>query len=54
MRFQWTGVGVVFGAALGFLLGQLVFEGAWWALVIGAAVGVVVGAVADGRTTRQG
>src|SRR5690606_35319755 len=30
MRFQWTGVGVVFGAALGFLLGQLVFEGAWW------------------------
>ncbi|HEX6946291.1 MAG TPA: hypothetical protein VF246_02970 [Acidimicrobiia bacterium] len=54
MRFQWTGIGVVLGAALGLLLGMLVFDGTWWAPVIGAAIGVLVGAIADGRSTRQG
>lgn len=52
MRFQWTGIGVVFGAALGLLFGLLIFEGAWWSPVVGAALGIVVGAVVDGRATR--
>src|SRR5690606_41950136 len=34
MRFQWTGVGVVFGSAPGFLLGQLLFARAVEAVVV--------------------
>ncbi len=54
MKFQWTGVGVVIGAALGLLFGLLMFDGAWWAPTVGAAVGIVVGAIADGQATRRG
>ena len=54
MRFQRTGIGVVLGAALGLLLGMLAFDGAWWAPVAGAALGLVAGAIGDGQAPRQG
>lgn len=42
-----TGLGVVFGAALGMLVGVVLLDGPWLALTIGAAVGLVAGAIAE-------
>lgn len=35
------------GAALGLLMGLLVFDGEWWAPIAGAAIGLIVGAVIE-------
>lgn len=47
MKGLWTGAGLVTGAALGLLMGQLMFDGAWWAPVVGTGVGLIVGAIVD-------
>lgn len=49
MKFQWTGIGLVFGAAVGLLLGMLVFEANWWAPMVGVTVGLLVGAIVDAQ-----
>lgn len=53
VRFQWTGVGVGIGTALGLLFGQLIFDGRWWAALAGTAIGLVVGAVADHHAVEE-
>jgi len=47
MRGARTGVGIVFGAGLGLLFGQMLFDGWWLGPMIGVAAGLVIGAVAD-------
>jgi hypothetical protein len=47
MRGARTGVVLVFGAALGLLFGQMLFDGWWLGSMIGVAAGLVIGAVAD-------
>lgn len=47
MRGARTGVGIVFGAALGLLFGQMLFDGWWLGPMIGVTAGLVIGAVAD-------
>lgn len=47
MRGTRTGVGLVFGAGLGLVLGQVLLDQWWIGLMIGSAAGLVVGAVAD-------
>lgn len=47
MKGARTGIGIVFGAALGLLFGQLLFDD--WSIgpMIGVAVGLIIGAVAE-------
>lgn len=47
MKGTRTGLGIVFGAALGLLFGQMLFENWWLGPMIGVAVGLIIGAVAD-------
>lgn len=47
MKGTRTGLGIVFGAALGLLFGQILFESWWLGPMIGVAVGLIIGAVAD-------
>jgi hypothetical protein len=51
LRLVWTGLGVVFGTALGLLVGLLLFEGSVWAPFVGASAGLVIGAIVDGRAS---
>lgn len=47
MKGTRTGLGIVFGAALGLLFGQMLFDGWWLGPMIGVAAGLIIGAVAD-------
>lgn len=47
MRGAPTGVSIVFGAALGILFGQMLFDDWWVGPMIGVAVGLIMGAIAD-------
>jgi uncharacterized membrane protein len=47
MRGARTKVGIVFGAALGILFGQMLFDDWWVGPMIGVAVGLIMGAIAD-------
>ena len=47
MRGTRTGIGIVFGAGLGLLFGQMLFDGWWIGPTIGVAAGLVIGAVSD-------
>ena len=47
MKGARTGVGLVFGAALGLIVGLLGFNNWWVGPMIGVAVGLIIGAVAD-------
>lgn len=47
MKGVRTGVGIVFGAALGLLFGQMLFDSWWLGPMIGVAAGLVIGAIAD-------
>jgi uncharacterized membrane protein len=47
MREARTGVGIVFGAALGLLFGQLLFDDWWIGPMIGVAAGLIIGAITD-------
>jgi len=50
MRGQRTGLGIVFGAALGMLLVLTVVEAQLWVgLIFGASLGLLVGAVWDAQ-----
>jgi len=42
-----TGLGLVFGAALGLVFGLMLFDDWWVGPMIGVAVGLVIGAVAE-------
>ena len=42
-----TGVGIVFGAALGLVFGQMLFDSWWLGPMIGVAAGLIIGAIAD-------
>jgi tetrahydromethanopterin S-methyltransferase subunit C len=48
-----TGYGLVIGAAIGLLVATLFADQIWIAPVIGAALGIVVGAVLDARRSRH-
>jgi uncharacterized membrane protein len=47
MKGARTGVGIVFGAALGLLFGQLLFDDWWIGPMIGVAAGLIIGAITD-------
>lgn len=47
MKGTRTGLGIVFGAALGLLFGLLMFDNWWLGPMIGVAAGLIIGAVAD-------
>jgi hypothetical protein len=47
MKGIWAGAGLAIGAALGLLFGQMMFDGSVWSLMIGAGVGLIVGAVVE-------
>lgn len=47
MRGTRTGVGIVFGAGLGLVFGQMLFEGWWIGPMIGVVAGLVIGAIVD-------
>ena len=47
MRGARTGIGIVFGAALGLLFGQMLFDDWWFGPMIGVAAGLIIGAIAD-------
>jgi hypothetical protein len=47
MKGARTGVGLVFGAALGLILGQMLFDNWWLGPMIGVAAGLTIGAVVD-------
>jgi uncharacterized membrane protein len=47
MKGARTGVGLVFGAALGLILGQMLFDNWWLGPMIGVAAGLIIGAVVD-------
>ena len=50
---MFTGYGLVLGAALGLLVGTLLSADLWIAPVIGAGIGLTVGAVVDGRRAKN-
>jgi uncharacterized membrane protein len=50
----FTGSGVALGAAFGLLFGLLLFGDLAFGVIIGAAAGLVIGAVADLLKKRQG
>ena len=47
MKGARTGVGLVFGAALGLLFGQMLFDNWWLGPMIGVVAGLIIGAVVD-------
>lgn len=47
MKGARTGVGLVFGAALGLVFGLMLIDNWWMGPMIGVALGLIVGAVAD-------
>ena len=47
MKGARTGVGLVFGAALGLVFGLMLFDNWWMGPMIGVALGLITGAVAD-------
>jgi uncharacterized membrane protein len=51
---MYTGSGIALGAAFGLLFGLLLFEDLAFGVIIGAAAGLVIGAVADLLKRRQG
>ncbi len=53
MRGLWTGAGVVTGAAIGLLVGQLVFDGEWWAPAVGAGIGLILGAAIEAFKSKS-
>ncbi len=51
MKGLRTGFGLAFGAGVGMVGGLLVADDAWiWWLIVGAAVGLVIGAIMDSRS----
>ena len=44
MKGNYVGIGIVFGAGLGIVFGQMFFEPSW-SIIGGAALGLLVGAV---------
>ncbi|MDX5400273.1 MAG: hypothetical protein LPK92_11230 [Actinomycetes bacterium] len=51
MRGTYAGLGIVFGAGLGLIAGLLLVDAWWWGMLIGAMLGLVVGAIVE--TTTQ-
>ncbi len=47
MKGTRTGLGIVFGAVLGLLFGQMLFDDWWLGPMIGVAAGLIIGAVID-------
>lgn len=47
MRGFRTGVGIVLGAALGLVFGQMLFDNWWLGPMLGVAAGLIVGAIAE-------
>lgn len=55
---MYTGLGLVFGAALGMIFGMMLFSELWVGPLIGTALGLIVGAIIDvnhtGSSSRGG
>ena len=49
----YTGSGLGIGAVIGLIFGLLLFENLPWGCVIGAAVGLVIGAAIDTHESRD-
>lgn len=50
MKGAWTGTGIALGAALGIIGGLLLLENWFFGPVIGAAVGLLIGAIVDAQS----
>ncbi len=50
MRNVGAGLGITAGAALGIVVGPMLFTNGWWVPLVGAAVGLLVGVAIDART----
>lgn len=46
-QFQFTGLGLILGGALGSLIGSLFVEEITWGGIVGAAAGLIIGAILD-------
>jgi hypothetical protein len=46
-KIPFAGVGLIFGSALGFALGDLIFDQQIWIAGAGAAIGLLIGAAID-------
>jgi hypothetical protein len=47
MKGVRTGLGIVFGAALGLLFGKMFFDDWWIGPMIGVPAGLIIGAIAE-------
>ena len=47
MKGARTGIGLVFGAALGLVFGLMLFDDWWLGPMIGVVAGLIIGAVGD-------
>lgn len=47
MKGMYTGLGVVFGAGLGMIVGLVFLESWWLGMGVGAAIGLVLGSVVE-------
>lgn len=47
MKGMYTGLGLVFGAGLGLVIGLLTLETWWYGMVIGSVTGLVLGSMAE-------
>lgn len=47
MKGMYAGLGLVFGAGLGMIVGLLLLETWWYGMVIGPGIGFVLGSVVE-------
>lgn len=50
MKGMYTGLGLVFGAGLGMIVGLVLLETWWYGMGIGAAIGLVLGSMVEALT----
>ncbi len=54
-KFQWTGLGLIFGAAIGFLVGIIIIPAYFiWFGLGGAGGGLILGSIIDAQTRDGG
>ncbi len=50
MKGMYTGLGLIFGAGLGMIVGLVLLETWWYGMGIGAAIGLVLGSSVEAMT----
>jgi hypothetical protein len=54
MKGMYTGLGLVFGAGLGLVIGLLALETWWYGMLIGSVTGLVLGSMAENAIGTAG